>query len=59
MQKCRSCGSSDFRLSRLRVSDFTKLIIFHYPIRCLRCRQRSFAPFSEAFAYRRRRPRKA
>src|ERR1035437_9874045 len=52
-KSCHSCGSTDFRLSRFRRSDLAKLIALLYPVRCLRCRERCFAPLLQALEYRR------
>ena len=41
---CDRCGSSRFRTSRLRLSDLPRLFLFRYPVRCLVCRRRSYAP---------------
>lgn len=41
--QCRLCGSSQFRLSRLRLTDISNLISLHYPVRCLQCNQRGTA----------------
>ena len=52
---CPSCGSSKFRTSRLRSSDFSKLLALQYPVRCKVCKERSFAFFVTALFL----PRKA
>ena len=41
--KCILCGSTSFRVSRLRKSDIPRLLLFQFPIRCRQCRERSFA----------------
>ena len=43
---CDQCGSEFFKISRWRFSDFTKLIRFRFPIRCLRCYARNFVRLS-------------
>lgn len=46
--RCPSCGSSHFRLSRLRFSDLLQLFILRYPVRCRLCRERTHVSFSKA-----------
>ena len=41
---CRSCGSTDLRLSRFRMRDLPHLLIFRYPMRCWVCRERDYLP---------------
>jgi hypothetical protein len=41
--KCALCASSTFRTSRLRISDVVRLLLLQYPVRCKKCRERSFA----------------
>jgi hypothetical protein len=57
-KNCGACGSTRFRLSRFRLSDFPKLLAFHYPVRCVACQERSFASLSWVMEYRRRRARR-
>ena len=45
---CPKCGSNQFRVSRLRPSDFLQLLMFRYPIRCRVCNKRRFAGLSTA-----------
>jgi len=40
---CNDCGSTQFRRSRLRMSDLRKLIQLRYPVRCTVCNARRFA----------------
>jgi hypothetical protein len=40
---CRSCGLSNFRTSRFRLPDLSKMILLHLPVRCLNCDERSYA----------------
>jgi hypothetical protein len=40
--RCNLCGSTTFRLSRLRVSDLPRMAIFQYPVRCRNCYKRTF-----------------
>ena len=48
--KCKQCGSTQFRTSRFRRSDFSRLFYFLYPVRCRTCKERYYASFSEAFS---------
>ena len=41
---CHSCGLSEFRTSRFRLSDLLHLLILRYPVRCHACHERSFGP---------------
>jgi hypothetical protein len=43
-KNCFACGSSRFRLSRFRLSDFPRLLALQYPVRCVSCQERSYAP---------------
>jgi len=52
---CDACGASRFRLSRFRFADVPLLFAFRYPVRCLECKERSYASVSWAFSYQRRR----
>jgi hypothetical protein len=40
--RCNLCGSTTFRLSRLRLSDLPRTAIFQYPVRCRNCYKRTF-----------------
>lgn len=40
--ECRLCGSTRFRLSRLRFPDLSELIFLRYPVRCRVCYKREF-----------------
>lgn len=60
MQKrCRTCGSSQFRISHFRITDFTRLFVLQYPVRCKVCQERSFAFFMVAVEIRRKRTKSA
>ncbi len=50
--RCPSCGSSHFRLSRLRFSDLFHLFILRYPVRCRLCRERSHVSLPNAMRAR-------
>lgn len=52
-KNCDACGSSRFRPSRFRLSDLARLFTFHYPVRCVSCQQRSYAPLLRVLEYRR------
>jgi hypothetical protein len=43
--RCTLCGSTSFRLSRLRVADLLRMAIFQYPVRCRLCSKRAFMSF--------------
>jgi hypothetical protein len=45
---CRFCKYRRFLRSGLRVSDIGSMFLLHYPVRCLRCRQRQFTDFMTA-----------
>ncbi len=47
---CGRCGSLSLRPSHLRVGDFGRLIFFHYPVRCIECKRRSFVTILEIVA---------
>ena len=56
--KCLSCGSTDLRVSRFRLKDISRLILFQYPMRCWVCRHRDHQPLLHAFCRARKtRPR--
>jgi hypothetical protein len=50
--ECKLCGSTKFRLSRLRFPDLSQLIYFVYPIRCRVCYKRRFVSFLTALRIR-------
>ncbi len=52
--ECKLCGSTSFRVSRLRVPDISQLIFFRYPIRCRTCYKRGFVNFFTALKVRRK-----
>lgn len=39
---CSRCGSSSIRLSRMRPSDFSRLLLLQRPVRCHICLHRRF-----------------
>lgn len=45
---CRFCKYRRFLRSGLRASDIGSIFLLHYPVRCLRCRQRQFTDFLTA-----------
>jgi hypothetical protein len=45
---CQFCKSRRFLRSSLRASDIGSIFFLHYPVRCLRCRQRQFTDFMTA-----------
>jgi hypothetical protein len=51
--ECKLCGSTKFRVSRLRVPDLSQLIFLRYPIRCRTCYKRKFINFFAALRVRR------
>jgi hypothetical protein len=51
--ECKLCGSTKFRVSRLRVPDLSELIFLHYPVRCRVCYKREYVNFLTAFRIRR------
>lgn len=51
--ECKLCGSTRFRVSRLRVPDLSQLIFFRYPLRCRSCYKREFVNFFTALKIRR------
>lgn len=51
--ECKLCGSTKFRVSRLRVPDISQLIFFRYPIRCRTCYKREFVSYFTALRVRR------
>lgn len=40
---CRSCGQTEFRVSRLRRTDLIHLLLLQYPVRCRTCKMRKYA----------------
>jgi len=40
---CIHCGSSKLRTSRIRASDWVRLLIFQLPVRCRVCHERGYA----------------
>ncbi len=55
---CDVCGSTRFRISRFRVTDVPRLIGFRYPVRCISCHERTYAPVSWVLEYKRKRARR-
>jgi len=51
--ECKLCGSTKFRVSRLRVPDLSQVIFFRYPLRCRTCYKRVFVSFFAALKIRR------
>jgi hypothetical protein len=51
--ECKLCGSTKFRVSRLRLPDLSHLIVLHYPIRCRVCYKREFVSLLKALKIRR------
>jgi hypothetical protein len=51
--ECKLCGSTKFRVSRLRVPDLSELVFFQYPVRCRVCYKREFVNLFTAFRIRR------
>jgi hypothetical protein len=47
--ECKLCGSTKFRVSRLRVPDLSELFFLHYPVRCRICYKRIFVNFFTAY----------
>jgi hypothetical protein len=45
---CSECSSSNFRLSRFRMKDVERLLLFQYPVRCRNCHRRTYAGLSLA-----------
>ncbi len=45
---CQFCKGRRFLRSGLRASDIGSIFLLHYPVRCLRCRQRQFTDFMTA-----------
>lgn len=39
---CHTCGTSNFRTSRLRASDLPHLLLLRIPVRCLNCDERAY-----------------
>jgi hypothetical protein len=50
---CFRCGASDFRTSRLRLSDARHLLTVQYPLRCKDCKMRRFVPLRLGLRLRR------
>ncbi len=50
---CPYCGTSTFRLSHLRLTDFSRLILLRFPVRCRLCRERFYVFLSTAMSVRR------
>ena len=47
--ECEFCGSHQFRRSRLRQTDYMRVLFWlQYPVRCLRCKQRQVASITTA-----------
>ena len=46
--RCHFCPGTSFRRSRFRAKDLRRLLLFQYPVRCLRCSQRQYVSFTLA-----------
>ena len=46
--RCHFCPGTSFRRSRFRAKDLRRLLLFQYPVRCLRCSQRQYVSFTVA-----------
>ena len=46
---CNFCGQSQFRPSRFRFSssDLSHVLVLRFPVRCMRCSQRTYASLME------------
>jgi hypothetical protein len=51
--ECKLCGSTKFRVSRIRVPDLSELVFLQYPVRCRICYKREFVNLFTAFRIRR------
>jgi hypothetical protein len=56
---CPNCYNSDFRLSRLRTHDLTRLFFLQFPVRCLTCKERVYRNFLMALNLRHARQERA
>jgi hypothetical protein len=54
-KNCDACGSTRFRMSRLRVSDVPRLFILRYPVRCRSCHKRTYASMFWVMEYKQKR----
>ena len=52
---CPRCGSRSVRLSRMRASDFPRLLFLQRPVRCHVCLHRRFVNLLSAFLIRNKR----
>jgi len=57
-KNCATCGSTRFRVSRLRLSDVPGLFALRYPIRCMLCMERSYASFPWVLKHKRKRAKR-
>ncbi|MDE3105241.1 MAG: hypothetical protein KGK08_08715 [Acidobacteriota bacterium] len=46
--RCTHCAAQDFRRSRLRIDDLSRILRMQYPVRCLYCSHRQFVSFTLA-----------
>jgi hypothetical protein len=53
MFRCRYCGSSHLRSSRVRWKDLVRLMRFQLPVRCGVCHNRDFMGIGRALEVRR------
>ncbi len=47
--QCRECFSYNIHRSRFRLKDVGRLLLCHYPIRCLRCNRRDYVSLLRLF----------
>jgi hypothetical protein len=58
-KSCDACGSTRFRISRFRISDLPRLIVLRYPVRCMRCEQRSHGSLPWVLELKKKQAKKA
>jgi hypothetical protein len=46
---CRNCGVWNFRLSRFRRTDLSRVLLLQYPVRCRECLERDHAFILDVF----------
>ncbi len=46
--RCPYCGTPKFRTSKLRITDFPRLALLQFPVRCKVCRERFYVGISLA-----------
>jgi hypothetical protein len=52
--KCSLCRSEKLRVSRLHLTDLTRLLLFSHPVRCTACYERMFLSLFAAFKIHRK-----